>query len=126
MRTIGQAVAKVLLHPEATANRNICISSYEVSLNEILELEKQIVGQEGWKVTYVDPRQEIEEATKDWKETGNIFAMGRLALCSLVADGAKADMAERGTLNNELLGLSETESIKEAVGRVLGDEKQAA
>jgi hypothetical protein len=121
LRTIGQAVAKVLLFPTETANRNIHISSFEVSLHQVLRAEQEIVGREGWSVTYANAEEEIEEATKDFKETGNYFALGKLALCVEVMEGVGANFADQGLLNNELLGLFEAESVEDGVARVLAD-----
>ena len=43
--TIGRSVASVLRHSDATANRSVCISSFEVSMNEMLSAHKKAIGE---------------------------------------------------------------------------------
>jgi hypothetical protein len=117
METVGLAVARVLAKPEETANRSVYISSFECSMNDILEAEKKATGVNEWKITHVDSNEEVKSALEKVK-TGNMVAMAALALASTVKAGLKADFAAEGLLDNELLGLRR-ENIDEIVARVL-------
>ncbi|KAF4434843.1 Isoflavone reductase like P3 [Fusarium acutatum] len=118
---VGQAVVGILSHPEETANRIVYISSTELSLNEILEAEQKLVGNEGWKVTHVKTDEEIAKAQKivatATEMMPRMMATGRLGLAVNVQERFDANFEKRGILDNELLGVPQ-ESIEEVVARV--------
>lgn len=117
MKTIALAVARILSRLEETANRTVYISSFECSMNDILEAEKVATGVKDWNITRVDTDKEVKAALEEIK-TGSMMAMGKLALASQVKTGLHADFASEGLLDNELLGLV-PENVEETVAEVL-------
>lgn len=117
LATIGLAVARVLAKPEETANRRVHISSFEVSLNELLESYKKATGVSEWKITHVNTNEELESGMEDMRQ-GNFMGMFKLALGSKIKPGLGGDFAADGLLENEFLGLPR-ESVEETVARVL-------
>ncbi|KAF2116036.1 hypothetical protein BDV96DRAFT_631227 [Lophiotrema nucula] len=116
---IGQALIKLLQNPEEASDRVVFVASFETSLNEILEAQKKVVGQEGWEVSYVDVDEVIATSSKAFQEKGDFMALGRLALCSVVKPRAGSDFRECSILENKKFGLQEKESVEAAVARVL-------
>ncbi|KAM0321459.1 hypothetical protein ACHAQA_010106 [Verticillium albo-atrum] len=51
---VGQAAVGVLLHPEETKNRPVYISTVEKSQKQMVELAKDVLGQDGWDVSSLD------------------------------------------------------------------------
>lgn len=118
--TVGLAVAKVLASPAETANRLVYISSFECSMNDILQAYKNATNVSDWRIAHVDTDEEIESATDNFTRTGQMMALGRLALASMVKEGIGANFMTEGLLDNELLGLPrESESVEKTVSRVL-------
>ncbi|KAF9784264.1 hypothetical protein IL306_007508 [Fusarium sp. DS 682] len=119
---VSQAVVGILSHPVETANRIVYVSTTELSQNEILEAEQNIVGLEGWKITHVDTDGEIARAQKIVETATEMMprmmAMQRLGLAIQVQDRFEANFKKRGILDNELLGIPQ-ESIQEVVSRVI-------
>ncbi|TVY83738.1 hypothetical protein LSUE1_G001673 [Lachnellula suecica] len=112
-----RSVAKVLAKPEATANRRVYISSFETSLNKILEAYKKATGVADWDVNHV--KWDVEVASgKEMMKTGNMWGMGKLALAVEVKEGFGADFEKAGLLDNELLGIKRGD-VEATVARVL-------
>jgi hypothetical protein len=49
--TIGKAVCSVLAHPEETKNRVVKVHDTATTLNKLLSMAQDIVGQDGWTIT---------------------------------------------------------------------------
>ncbi|KAF4626471.1 hypothetical protein G7Y89_g11690 [Cudoniella acicularis] len=122
MATIGLSVAKTLAKPEETANRSVYISSFECSMNDILESYKKATGVSNWDIVHVNSDVQIKKATEAMiSGSGDrMVAMGNLALASLAKEGMGADFAAEGLLDNDLLGIPR-ETVDETVARVLKD-----
>jgi len=114
---IGQAVAKVLSKPEATANRSVYISSCETSMNEILEAYKKATGVTDWDVSHVKWDEEVAQG-KEMMTSGNMWGMAKLALAVEVKEGFGADFAAEGLLDNELLDIPR-DTVDATVARVM-------
>ena len=119
---IAQAVVSILENPVRTKNQTVYISSFEFSLNELLDAYKTVFGDEGWKVEYREIDSGIEEArqkigAEDFMT--RMKAIGRLALLSTVKPGLGGDFVESGISWNEELGV-EREDLVEVLRRVLG------
>ncbi|KAJ5194742.1 isoflavone reductase family protein CipA [Penicillium cinerascens] len=54
LEDVGRVTANVLLHPQETLNRPVYVHSVLMSQNQIFDAAKEILGNEGWKVTYND------------------------------------------------------------------------
>ncbi|EHL02820.1 hypothetical protein M7I_1082 [Glarea lozoyensis 74030] len=118
--TIGLAVTKVLAHPKETANRRVYISSFQCSLNEILDGYKTITSSEGWNITKVTSEEMVANATENVKKGENVmYSIGRLGLATAVKPGLQADFAAEGILDNQMLGLETNESSHEIIAKVL-------
>lgn len=118
--TIGLAVAKVLAKPNETENRSVFISSFECSMNDILAGLKKATGVNEWTVTPVNTDEQIRIATEEWKATGSMMGMGKLALACNLKEAYGADFAKQGLLFNEKLGLP-LENVNEVIARVLNE-----
>ncbi|PNP82841.1 hypothetical protein FNYG_04072 [Fusarium nygamai] len=118
---VGQAVVDIPSHPEETVNRIVYISSTELSLNDILEAEKKLVGKERLKITHVKTDEEIAKAQKIVARAiemmPRMMTTGRLGLVVNVQDRFEANFEKRGIVDNGLLGVPQ-ESIEEVVARV--------
>ncbi|KAJ4299237.1 hypothetical protein N0V90_004481 [Kalmusia sp. IMI 367209] len=119
---VSSAVLRVLREPEGNRNRTVYVSSFEVSLGELLDTYKSTVGAEGWSVEYKDAEEGIKEA-KETSQTTHDFmtrmrAIGRLALLSSVKRGAGADFVAEGLSDSERLGV-EREDAKMVTRKVL-------
>lgn len=88
-------------------------------MNDILAALKKATGVDEWTVTHVDTDEQIKSGTEEWKATGSMRAMGKLALASCLKEAYGANFAKQGLLMNETLGLPR-ESVDEVVARVLG------
>lgn len=116
--TVGTAVARVLgrsLGDEAVANRDLLISSFTTSQNELLSLVEEIDGQK-WNVKNISSKEALEKA----KTVDEDEALQLQVLMLLYADGEDkgANFENDERLANGLLGL-EKEDIREVVKRVL-------
>ncbi|OOF90314.1 hypothetical protein ASPCADRAFT_179285 [Aspergillus carbonarius ITEM 5010] len=73
LEDVGIATAHVLLHPQETLNRPVYVHSVFMSQNQLLGATKEILGTEGWEITYHDMESLLGEALADLK-AGNISA----------------------------------------------------
>ncbi|MCJ1421364.1 hypothetical protein MMC32_007727 [Xylographa parallela] len=115
---IGLSVAKVLTRPAETENRSVYISSFECSMNDILAALKKATGVDEWTVTHVNTDEQIKSGTEEWKTTGSMAAMGKLALASNLKDVYGSNFRELGLLDNKILGLPH-EDLNEVVAAVV-------
>lgn len=97
------------------------ISFTELSLNDILETEQNLVGQKEWKITHVKTDEEIAKAQKivatATEMMPRMMTTGRLGLAVNVQERFQANFEKRGILENDSLGVPQ-ESIEEVVARV--------
>ncbi|KAL4930416.1 aromatic alcohol reductase [Aspergillus undulatus] len=63
LKAVGQAVVGVLSHPEETENRVVRVGEATTTLQELLEIAKEVVGTDGWEVTEPDVESEVEKAS---------------------------------------------------------------
>lgn len=101
---VGLAVARLLAKPAETANRSICISSFETTMNEVLSALKKATGVEGWSGTHVDQDEQIKIGAEEMK-AGRMMGMGKLVLAVEVKQGLGPDFKKEELLENESLGL---------------------
>ncbi|KAL2832814.1 hypothetical protein BDW59DRAFT_92869 [Aspergillus cavernicola] len=73
LEDVGTAAANVLLHPEETVNRPVYVHSVFMSQNQVLGATKEVLGGEGWEISYNDMESLLETALADLK-SGNISA----------------------------------------------------
>jgi hypothetical protein len=119
---IAQTVVQILSKPVETKNTTVYVSSFETTLNELLDIYQKVVGDEGWTIT----RKESEEGIREAQETSRtaqefmprMMAIGRLALLSSVKGGLGADFVEEGLSWNEKLGV-QREDVNVVTRRVL-------
>jgi len=120
--TIGKSVAAVLSNPGDTANRNVYISSFETTMNEILDAEKKATGVSDWKVEHVDADEQIAKSTRQVETATEMFprmmALGQLALASNLKEEYGANYKALGLLENEKLGIKQ-EDVEVVVAQVL-------
>ena len=119
--TVGKAVSQVLYKPQETANRSVFISSFEVSLNELLTAYKKATGNEDWTVTHADIDEEIKAAQESLggpKGSSNMMAVAKLGMAVELKDEFGSNFDKLGILDNDLLGLSR-ESVDDTVAAVL-------
>lgn len=105
LEDVGRATAHVLLHPEATLNRPVYVHSVYLSHNQLFEATKQVLGGEGWVVTYNDMEPLLKNALEDLnagKITASVFEV-QIQYC--LANKALVHPWERD--DNSLLGLKE-------------------
>lgn len=111
----------ILKDPVQTKNQIVHISSFEVSLNDLLNAYKTIAGDEGWKIEERKIAPGVEEAKRQMVTEDFMTRMkmiGRLALLSSVKSGLGGDFVESGVSWNEKFGL-EREDFVEVMRRVL-------
>jgi nucleoside-diphosphate-sugar epimerase len=65
LEDVGIATAHVLVHPEETSNRPVYVHSAFLSQNQIFDATKQVLGSEGWDVTYNDMKPLLDNALAD-------------------------------------------------------------
>ena len=104
-------------HPGETENKNVYVSSFECSMNEILAALKKATGVDDWTINHVSTDAQIASGTEEWK-TGSMMGMAKLAMASNLKEEYKADFAKQGLLMNETLGLP-AEKVDDVVARVL-------
>jgi hypothetical protein len=96
MATVGLATAKVLAHPEETANRRVYISLFECFMNDILSGYKAATDQAGWNISNVKSDEMIVTATKSLRNGENpMHSIGRLGLASVVKPGLSQTSRQR-------------------------------
>jgi hypothetical protein len=113
---IANAVAKILLQPDATLNRYVYISSFTTTQNKILAmLEKYSSVQ--WEVARVSSKAKIEEAREAFKNGEEVAAASRLLILAVqYTAGNGSDFTGRDS--NEDLGLPR-ENMDDIVKRAL-------
>ncbi|KAF3922440.1 hypothetical protein AA313_de0206405 [Arthrobotrys entomopaga] len=117
--TIGTAVARVLAKLDETANRNIFISSFEVTMNEVFSSIKKATGVSDWSVTATSTDEMIVSGREMWAQ-GNMFGMAKLAVVSQLREEFGSNFRKLGILDNELLGI-ESEDVDAVVAQALKD-----
>lgn len=119
--TIGTAVAQVLNHPEATANRYLYISSFELSQNEILASLEKCTPNGKWDLTHADSDEQIKEG-REALAKGDFMKAGKLALAASYKGGLGTNFDKDETLANELLGL-EPEDVDTVIAEIVNSTK---
>ncbi|KAF5577446.1 isoflavone reductase like P3 [Fusarium pseudoanthophilum] len=121
---VGQAVDGILSHLVETVDSIAYISSTELSLNDIVDANRKLVGKEGWKITHVKTDGEIAKARKivatATEMMPRMLAFGRMGLVVIevnVGEIFEADFEKRGVLDDDLLGVPQ-EIIEGVVARV--------
>lgn len=110
--TIAKAVASVLKHPKETANRYLSIASFTPTQNELLKIVEEETGSK-WDVTQENSG-ELTKAGEEKLSKGDFSAFLPLLRVLLYGDGES--QAPKGDEKaNKLLGLPESEDLKEAV-----------
>jgi uncharacterized protein YbjT (DUF2867 family) len=103
LKTIGKAVAAVLVHPKETENRPVYISSIVKSQREVVEVAKEALGVDGWEFTNIDMDALFQTAMERFK-AGDY---SRQTIGAMIQySTAKADYSRPWTKDdNALLGL---------------------
>ncbi|KAH8882089.1 NmrA-like family protein [Thozetella sp. PMI_491] len=100
---VARAVLGVLKNPEATENRYVFVSSFEISFNEILSTLEKAQG-----VKYAVTKTTTEEAMAEGRAamaSGNMMGAGKLLLAATLNTGYGNNFAEEEELWNERLGV---------------------
>jgi hypothetical protein len=112
---IAEAVVKVLQHPEETKNKNVFVSSFSVSMSDILaSFEKATEAK--WEVEHVKTSEMIAAGRKMMAEGNMMLGIANLAKAVSFSSGYGADFEAAGVLENEMLGL-EKENLDDVVAR---------
>lgn len=121
MRGIGQAVAGILLHPEETANRFVCVRSLQTTQMELLGAFERATGGHKWTMERVQSKDVLERGREKLRK-GEKGAVLDLVVAQLFEDGAgRSVVVTKDEADNELLGVEEVdvdEMVREVVGAV--------
>lgn len=105
LRTVAKTIVGILSHLSETANQNVFIHDILISQNQLINLVKEIDGQE-WNLTPIDTetlkRESYEELKKDQPDFGK--AMVGFLPCAIYQDGL-GDFSDK--VWNRLLGIGE-------------------
>jgi uncharacterized protein YbjT (DUF2867 family) len=113
---IGRAVAKVLQHPEETANKYIATSSFQLSQNELIATVEELTGQK-FPVVKKEKSDDLNKAGEEKLAVGDWRAFVDFLRAYNNGDGAgNAVKAEESA--NGLIGLEE-EDLKVEVEKWL-------
>lgn len=108
--SIGRAVAGILEHPAATANRFLRTRSMEVTQNDVLAAFEEATG-EKWSVTKVSTKDVLAEG-KGKLAAGDRGGMLDLLTVQLFEEGAgRSIVATKEDSDNELLGVPEEDLL---------------
>lgn len=113
---VGNAVAGVLRHPEATANKYVYISSFESSMNEVLVSLEKAQGVK-YEVAHVKTEDEVADG-KAKLAGGDYMKAGKLVLAASLLPGCGNNFADEEKLWNEDLGVPR-ENIADVVARII-------
>ncbi|CAI6337838.1 unnamed protein product [Periconia digitata] len=121
--SIGLAVAAILKsHPAETKNKDVYISSFDISLNDLLAAYKSATGVSDWTINTGDVDEGIEEAKRVHATSSDVMekmrAMGLLGLLVGLKEGLGADFTAAGVVDNEMLGVPRGD-LEQAVVRAL-------
>ncbi|KAK4225423.1 hypothetical protein QBC38DRAFT_264373 [Podospora fimiseda] len=111
---IGRAVAKVLQHPDETANKYIATSSFQLSQNELIAVVEELTGQK-YPVVKKEKSEDLNKAGEEKLAAGDWRAFIDFLRAYNNADGAGNAIKEEESAN-KLIGL-EYEDLKEEVGK---------
>ncbi|KAI1466443.1 NAD(P)-binding protein [Daldinia caldariorum] len=107
---IAKAVSEVLKHPEETKNRNVHVHNVNLTLKELLEQAKKVVGPEGWTSEVKSTEENLKHAYAELEKGGN--ATMQFLVTAIFGEGYGSDFKN---VDNKLLG------IKEFTGEELQD-----
>ncbi len=110
---IGEATARILLHPDETKNKIIYVQSFCVTQNEVIKAFERATGKEWERVEYEAKQYEVEEKRK--ADAGDAGAVENLIWMLGALD---ADWRGKENFAMGLLGL-EDEDLDEAVRKVV-------
>ena len=102
--TVATSVVKALNHPIETANRHLCIYSFETSVNSILASLEKATGGQKWNVRYGRMDDQITEGKEALSKADSMKAR-ELALAAIFKRGLIVDFLEEPPLTNDTLGL---------------------
>jgi hypothetical protein len=112
--TIADAVARILLRPEQTANNYIYVSTFETNQLELLEALKRVTGSHDWDVSYVNSEDKIKQG-KELLAEGKVMMGLMNIVCAFAFSGKfEADFAKTEKLANDILGLPQ-EDVAEVI-----------
>ncbi|KAF2258645.1 NAD(P)-binding protein [Lojkania enalia] len=107
MDAIGVAVTRILHKPGETANRTVFISSFETSMNELLEAYKIGTGVSDWNISYGETDAAIHAAVEKSKTAQDFMdrmqATMLLGLLVCLKKECGHDFVAEGISDNELL-----------------------
>ncbi|KAL6895089.1 hypothetical protein GGI43DRAFT_429196 [Trichoderma evansii] len=115
MRTIGKAIASVLVHSAETVNKNIWVQQFRTNQKELLEiLEGQTDSK--WNATLVPADEMI--ATGRHKLSNGQGGVFQLLQAAMFKGGCGSDFETEYEVHNGLLGLP-TDDLKKTVADIL-------
>lgn len=107
--SIGLAVTAILKKPMETENKSVYISSFDISLNDLLAAYKAATGVSEWDVSFGNVEEGIKEAKEASATSSDMMekmrAIGRLGLLVGLKEELGADFTAAGLSNNQLLGI---------------------
>ena len=115
LQQVGNAVAKILQHPQETKNRYVAVSSFETSQKEILNAVEKLTG-EKWAVNHLSSA-DLNAVGKEKLAKGDHSGMLECIQSATFGDHGYGDLRHAG-LWNEKLGL-EKEGFEESVKAAL-------
>ncbi|KAH7116336.1 putative isoflavone reductase like protein P3 [Dactylonectria macrodidyma] len=103
MPTAAQAVVAILLHPEETKNRPVCIHEAFLSQKQLLAFAKEVAPDREWREEYVD-LQELERKAMEQQRPGvpNMSIFHAFAVKGGFGEGFGNQFSEA---DNKLLGI---------------------
>lgn len=118
--TIAKAVIAVLAKPTGTANQYLCISPFEITMNEFIAALENVTGMERWDIEHVKGEEQIKLGRELMAQDHMWQGLAKLALAVAATDGTGNDFATDEKLANEMLGLPK-EELDDVVARVLNE-----
>lgn len=113
---VAKGVLGVLRNPEITANKHVYISSFEISLNDIVSTLEKAQGVK-YDVSKTTTDEEIAKG-KAALASGNFMAAGKLLLAAVYNPGYGNNFADEVELWNDRLGVPR-EKLEDVVAQIL-------
>lgn len=113
---IAKAVASILKRPQETANKYLCIASFQPTHNSMLQLVEELTGCK-WNVEHQSTA-DLQKLGEEKLAKGDFSAFGPLLRVHLYRDGQGHALQEADKAN-KLLGLPEEDDLRETLRKWL-------
>ncbi|RYP13119.1 hypothetical protein DL767_010878 [Monosporascus sp. MG133] len=112
----AMAVLAVLKHPEVTENQYVYVSSFEISLNELVSALEKAQGTK-YTISHTTTEKETAEG-KAALASGNFMGAGKLLLVANMNPGYGSNFAEERELWNDKIDLPR-ENLDDVIARIV-------